>query len=138
MHDEIEKLQAELERSQRAIEAIRLDMTAERSTVTSKNRAISVTVDSQGELVEIKFLTRSYRLMPSAELAALLVETIATARREALAKMAALFEAVLPDNIPVLDMINGTLDIDEMMREAVGMAGEWPGKPGQTERTTKP
>src|SRR5262245_11306885 len=119
LHEEIERAQAELERSHQAITEIQQQMAGTATTVTSKNRAISVTVDSQGELVAIKFLTRSYRLMPSAELGTLLVNTIGEARKQALAQMASLFQAVLPAGAPILDMINGTVDFDEMMREAI-------------------
>ena len=122
--ERIEQAQAEFERSQAAIAGLQQELAGSRTTVTSKNRALSITLDSQGELAEIKFLTRSYRTMPSVELAQLLVDTVGEARRKALSEMAARFQSVLPAGAAVLDMINGTVDFDQMMREAIRDAAE--------------
>ncbi|MGW4462617.1 YbaB/EbfC family nucleoid-associated protein [Micromonospora sp. NBC_01796] len=124
LHNQIEQAYAELERSQAALAGVQEELAGAQTTVTSKNRAITVTVDSRGDLVDIKFLTRSYRTMPSAELATLLIETIAEARTKAQAAVAATFQSVLPTGMSALDMINGTVDFEEMMREAIRIANE--------------
>lgn len=129
LHNQIEQAYAELERSQAALAGVQEELDGAQTTVTSKNRAITVTVNSRGDLVDIKFLTRSYRTMPSPELATLLIDTIAEARTKAQAAVAATFQSVLPAGMSALDMINGTVDFDAMMREAIRMANEpFPGE----------
>ncbi|MFK3979269.1 YbaB/EbfC family nucleoid-associated protein [Micromonospora sp. NPDC050397] len=129
LHNQIEQAYAELERSQAALAGVQEELDGAETTVTSKNRAITVTVNSRGDLVDIKFLTRSYRTMPAAELATLLIDTIAEARAKAQAAVAATFQSVLPAGMSALDMINGTVDFDSMMREAIRMANEpFPGE----------
>ncbi|MET7424481.1 YbaB/EbfC family nucleoid-associated protein [Dactylosporangium sp. NPDC005555] len=129
-HEEIERAYAELDESQQAIAQVQHDMTGKQITVTSKNRAITVVTDAQGEVIDIKFNSRAYRSMPAAELSALLVETIGEARRQSLAELASMFSAVLPQSTPILDMLNGTVDMDEMLREAMRQIPDLPGTPG--------
>lgn len=129
-HEEIERAYAELDESQQAIAQVQHDMTGKRITVTSKNRAITVVTDAQGEVTDIKFNSRGYRSMPTAELSALLVETVGEARRQALAELASMFSAVLPQSTPILDLLNGTVDIDEMVREAMRQIPDLPGTTG--------
>ncbi|MFI2710481.1 YbaB/EbfC family nucleoid-associated protein [Micromonospora sp. NPDC018662] len=129
-HDEIERAYTELEQSQQAIAQVQHDMAGRTTTVRSKNRALSVVVDAQGEVVEIKFHSRGYRSMPAPELSALLVETIAEARRQAIAEVASMFSAVLPPSMPIMDMLSGTADIDEMISEAMRQIPDLPGTPG--------
>lgn len=129
LHNQIEQAYAELERSQAALAGVQEELDGAQTTVTSKNRAVTVTVNSRGDLVDLKFLTRSYRTMPSAELATLLIDTVAEARAKAQAAVAATFQSVLPAGMSALDMINGTVDFDSMMREAIRMANEpFPGE----------
>ncbi|GGM63412.1 YbaB/EbfC family nucleoid-associated protein [Dactylosporangium sucinum] len=128
-HEEIERAYAELEQSQQAIAQVQHDMAGRTITATSKNRTVSVVVDAQGEVLDVKFPTRAYRSMPTPELSALLVETIGQARRQATAELASMFSAVLPQATPIADMLNGTADIDEMMREVMRQMPDMPGAP---------
>ncbi|PTA45178.1 YbaB/EbfC family nucleoid-associated protein [Micromonospora sp. RP3T] len=129
-HDEIDRAYTELEESQQAITRVQHDMADRRITVRSRNRALSVVVDAQGEVVDITFHSRGYRSMPPRELSELLVETIAEARRQAVAEVASMFSAVLPSSLPIMDMINGTADIDEMISQALRQVPDLPGAPG--------
>jgi hypothetical protein len=81
-----------------------------------------VTVDSRGAVTGIKFLTGRYRSMPGAELAQLLVDTIEAARSDAMAATTERFRAFLPPGTPLLDMVNGTVDFDGMVRRALRAA----------------
>jgi YbaB/EbfC DNA-binding family len=115
MNNDIERAYAQFEASKRAIGELRGQLRGGTTTATSRNRALTVTVDGHGELSEIKFLTRSYRIMPSIELAALLVETIGEARRLSLAKATEAFQAVLPAGLPLAELVGGDLDIGQLM-----------------------
>src|SRR5258707_6036192 len=94
--EDIERAYTELEHSQQALRQVRTDVAGRTVTVKSKNRAVSVVVDAQGEVLDVKFHSRAYRSMPAGELSALLVETIGQARKQAMAELATIFSAVLP------------------------------------------
>ncbi|MFI7024257.1 YbaB/EbfC family nucleoid-associated protein [Micromonospora sp. NPDC049900] len=137
MQDQIEQAYAELAASQAAIADVQSRLDGSETSVTSKNRVITVTVNSRGDLVDIRFLSRSYRSMPSAELATLLVDTVGAARQQAQAAVAAAFAAVLPPGMPVLDMINGEADFESMMRDAIRLVNDpWPGADPPPSRPT--
>ncbi|RIV36052.1 YbaB/EbfC family nucleoid-associated protein [Micromonospora radicis] len=129
-HEEIERAYAELERSQEAIAQVQRDMSERTVTVTAPSRALTVVVDAQGNLTDLTFPTRAYRSMAGPELAALLIETIAQARRRANDELAEMFSAVLPQGTPIVDMLNGTADLDEMISDAVRLVRDQPGAPG--------
>ncbi|MBN1171984.1 MAG: YbaB/EbfC family nucleoid-associated protein [Micromonosporaceae bacterium] len=91
------------------------------AVATSKNRAISVRLDGQGNVIEVKFLTGGYRSMAPAELGALLVDTIAEARAELTGQIADILGQVMPGSA-VLDALNGNFDMDSMMDEVIAEA----------------
>ena len=66
--------------------------------------------------------------MPAAELSALLVQTVGEARQEAVAELASMYAAVLPSALPIMEMMNGSVDIDEMMSEALRQVPDRPGR----------
>jgi DNA-binding protein YbaB len=121
LHNQIEQRMVQLRERREAMARIQRDLAEARFTVDSKNRAVSVTVDSRGEPVDIKFRTSSYRSMAPAELSQLLLETIKAARDEA--KMAAVtaFGPLLPPGTPLADLMSGQLNFEEMMRRAIPM-----------------
>ncbi|MFG1654269.1 YbaB/EbfC family nucleoid-associated protein [Micromonospora sp. NPDC049275] len=123
MHDRVQKAYEDLERARNAVGDVERSMNSSETTVTSKNRAITVRLDGRGELTEIKFMNNAYRTMAPAELAALLVETITTARRQARETMAGLLQSVLPAGMPVLDMLTKPLNLDDVMRQADDLVG---------------
>ncbi|MEW2445725.1 YbaB/EbfC family nucleoid-associated protein [Micromonospora marina] len=87
-------------------------------TATGKRRAVQVTVDGQGNLTEIKFPTSAYRTMAGGELGTLLLETITTARRQAIDAGIAQFAQLMPANLPLADILGGSVDVDAMLAEA--------------------
>ncbi|MGP4017782.1 YbaB/EbfC family nucleoid-associated protein [Saccharopolyspora sp. 5N708] len=61
---------------------------AETSTVVeSRNHLLTVTLDGNGELSELKFNTTAYRSMAPAELASVITETLQKARAQSLRTM---------------------------------------------------
>lgn len=107
LSNQVEQAMAEFERQKAAIGEIQSGLAATVSTVTAKNRAVEVTVDSQGAVATIKFPTSAYRTMSGSELGELLVATIRSARAEAMARTVAAFDAVLPAGVPMLDLLTG-------------------------------
>ena len=127
--EDLERAHTELERSQQALREVQADLAGRTVVVKSKNRAVSVIVDAHGEVLDVKFHSRAYRSMSAAELGALLVETIGQARKQAMAELASRFSAVLPPAMPIADMLTGTADFDEMMREISRQVSTDLGKP---------
>ncbi|MFF4168847.1 YbaB/EbfC family nucleoid-associated protein [Streptomyces sp. NPDC001744] len=77
---EFEETRARLDEA--AAEAARISV-----TVTSKDRTVEATVGAQGELTGLRFPTSRYRTMAPAELANVLMGTIASARSQAASRL---------------------------------------------------
>ncbi|MFD0584820.1 YbaB/EbfC family nucleoid-associated protein [Dactylosporangium darangshiense] len=110
---------AEIQQQKVAISDFERHIAEAQTTVTAKNRAVSVTVDGRGELVDMKFPTNSYRTMAPAEFAQLLVETVGTARDQARNSAAALLQNLLPGRLPIADMLRGPVNFDSMMADVM-------------------
>jgi DNA-binding protein YbaB len=127
-YDQIEKRKEQLRRKQEELAEVQQRLAGVQATATSKNHAITVTVDSHGEIVDIKFRTGAYRLMPGAELSRLLMDTIAAARSDAKAAVMDQFEKVLPD-MPIRDLMEGRLDFGTLMSQRIGLPDDWADEP---------
>jgi DNA-binding protein YbaB len=123
--DQIERQQEQLRRAQADMAEVHHRLAAVQATATSKNREITVTVDSRGELVDIKFRTRAYRSMAGAELSKLLRDTIAAARRDAKDAVMDEFAKVLPD-MPIRELMTGDMDFGTLMRQRIDLPSDSP------------
>lgn len=131
LHNRIEEAFAELQNAQAAIAGAQETLAGSTSSFTTHNRALTVTVDSQGRLTEVVFHTGAYRSMAPAELGTLLVEAARAAQDDAAQSAMATFQAVMPGNGMLDHLFSGSLDLDEMVQEAVRTAGSpFPGEPG--------
>jgi hypothetical protein len=81
----------ELRDRRHKLDSVRAQLAAMTVTTRSKDRKLTVTVGEQGSLRSIKFHGTDYRTMPPAELSAVLVETINTARQELMEKAGEIF-----------------------------------------------
>jgi DNA-binding protein YbaB len=117
MQNRIEQAMADLERHKAAVADFRTSLAETSTTIAPKNRSIVVTVDGHGELTEVKFPSSSYRSMAPAELGRLIVDTVAEARTEARSKTMAVFQQVLPEGMPVVDMLRRPVDLDEVSEQ---------------------
>lgn len=117
LHNSLEQAQAELANTMATFQEVRQRLADAGTTVTSKNRAVSVALDAQGNVSEIKFLTSGYRAMAPAELGALLVSTIAEARAVVTSQLAELFEPMMPGG-SALDVLSGDFDLEAVMDKA--------------------
>ena len=117
MRDQFEQAYADFERSYEAILKAEAEVRSTSSTVTSKNQAVAVTVDGNGEVTEIKFRSDAYRSMPPAELGALLVEVISEGRRKSLQTTAGQLQNLLPADLSALSMFSGDMSLEKVMHE---------------------
>ena len=124
LQQRVEQAMAELDAHQTRLNDLQQHMADAATTIAPKNRRISVTVDGQGELVEVKFPSNVHRTMPAAELGRLIVDTVNEAREEARRKMTGLFESVMPGGLPFGDMLNGPVDLSHAQDEITRMAAE--------------
>lgn len=121
LHNSLEESYAELVNQREALNDMQHRLAEVGTTVTSKNRAVSVTLDGQGKVSEIKFLTSGYRSMAPTELGALLVSTIADARAAVNNQIAEILQEVMPGTV-VLDALNGDFDVNSVMDKAIAEA----------------
>ena len=118
LQDRIQQAYAQLDEQQKALSQVQGRVAAVRRTVTPKSRVVSVTVDGGGEIVEIKFPTKAYRTMASAELAQVLVDAAREARAQVRQAATAELQALLPASMPLLEALTRPVDIDELLDRA--------------------
>ncbi|MFS0696548.1 YbaB/EbfC family DNA-binding protein [Streptomyces nitrosporeus] len=93
------------------------------ATVMSKDRTVEATVGAQGQLTNLRFPSTRYRTMPPAQLASVLMSTIAAARSQAAGQLADVYRPFgpIPGMSPTAEGGFQELDWDELfapMREA--------------------
>jgi DNA-binding protein YbaB len=118
LHDRIEQAYMQFEEQRKALADLPGRVAAVRRTAGPKSRAVSVTVDGSGEIVEIKFPTKAYRTMAPAEFSQVLIEAIKDAQAQARVAATAELQALLPAGMPLLDSLTGPVDIDALLNEA--------------------
>lgn len=108
------------------------------TVVESRNKLLTVTLDGNGELRDIKFTTTAYRSMAPAELSATILETLQKARSQNLRAVQELMdEAGVSDDLDVRDLTSGDADFSAVLGKTAKPAepsGEAPhrsrGRPG--------
>jgi DNA-binding protein YbaB len=119
LRNQVESALADLRAKQEQLREFGSAMAAQKTEVTSKNRMVSATVDSYGRLVDLAIKGSRYRTLAPAELAKVIVETVAKAQEKASKQtMAAAAEAV-PQAFELGGLTGGDLDLDAMFDAAV-------------------
>jgi len=130
LNNEVERAFAELQRGRAAAAEMEKNLAERSTTVTTKRREVSVTVDSRGALTEIRFPTPAFRSMAPVELGKLIVESVGKAREQALSEIMSSFEDAFPGDQPFLDLVTGvaggrgTFRLDQMVADVMGMSHE--------------
>jgi DNA-binding protein YbaB len=120
LQDQIARAMAALREQQTKLGDARLQLQRTTVAVTAKDRSVTVVVGGQGEVREFKFHTDDYRHMPPAELSALLVELITSARSQMSAKVAEAFGPLAGFGSTLRDSMIGGSELDtafEHLRE---------------------
>ncbi|MBX7266400.1 YbaB/EbfC family nucleoid-associated protein [Micromonospora sp. Llam7] len=139
LHNRVEQAFAELQSTQAAIVGAQQVLAGTSASVTTRNRALTVTVDAQSRVTEITFHSGAYRSLAPAELGALLVEAISEAQGEVVSKTMGMFQSLLPAGARLESLLAGSFDPDEMVGEALRAAQTpLPGEPGFRKQTTNP
>lgn len=113
------------------------DVMALSVTVRSKDRAVEVTVGSQGEASGMRFLNNKYKEMSGQALATSILDTMARARQEIADQVAARFESVsggIPGGVPgVAGKGMEGFDLDRLL-EPLSAEGLMPKPPASAEK----
>ncbi|MDW6059176.1 YbaB/EbfC family nucleoid-associated protein [Streptomyces sp. FXJ1.4098] len=80
--DRLAKAVANLEETKKAVARAQEQLSVASATVRSRDRSVEVTVNSQGQLSEVKFLDGKYRTMGAAQLSAAVIEAAQQAQAE--------------------------------------------------------
>ncbi|GAA0512535.1 hypothetical protein GCM10011581_02890 [Saccharopolyspora subtropica] len=105
---------AEFERQQRELTEFQRKLATTTTTLNSANRMITVTLDGQGELKQVKFNTTAYRSMAPAELSAMVTDTLQRARAQSLETIQRLMGNQLGE-VDLTDLANGTADLGDVL-----------------------
>ena len=115
--EQVQLLTAAYERQRAEFAELRQRVAAASSTVTSKNRMITVTVDAGGEITSLKFNTQAYRSMAQAELATAVLETIQEASQAVRSTVEQAVAPMLPSGMSFADATSGEIDWDRILPE---------------------
>jgi hypothetical protein len=109
-----------LNRVRQQSDRIRDQVRHARTTVEDRERRLSATVDGHGDLRQLVFHGDAYRDLAPAELADLIVQTVAKARDGARRKVMAGVRALNGDLAGLGDMARGAATVDELIEGIVG------------------
>ena len=121
MDDQLEAALADLRAQREKINGFRATTADRKISATSQNRMVSVTVDSQGKLVDLALKGNRYRQLPPAELSALIVQTVREAQDTASKETMAAALALLPEGFGIPGARRRKRDLDEMIEDALRM-----------------
>ncbi|SHH05880.1 YbaB/EbfC family nucleoid-associated protein [Streptoalloteichus hindustanus] len=108
--ERIDELMAEYRRRRAGLAEMQRRIRRISVTVTSPNRAVSVTASVRGEITELSFPSGAYRGMAPAELSALLLSTMDEARKAAHAEMVEVMRPHMPTGLSFGDLLGGDAD----------------------------
>jgi len=97
----------------------------QKTTVQDRERLLSATVDGHGELRQLLFHGDAYRELAPAELADLVVRTVAKARDGARRKTMAGVRALTGDLPGLGDTARGAATVDELIEGIVGLVSTY-------------
>jgi DNA-binding protein YbaB len=115
---------AELRRQQERLQAVSSRLREIKTKVTSKDGAITVTLDARGEVSSIAFNTAKFRRMAPAELGAALVEVLGQARAQAREQVTSAYRPFIPAGLGMEDLLSGKGNLNRMFDDAVRKAND--------------
>jgi DNA-binding protein YbaB len=136
IHNELARTTVELEQTVERLTALQQQLQESTYSATDRNRALTVEVNSTGELTDVRFISNAYRKMAPAELGRLLVDTTRDARAKALASMLTGLTGLMPAGLPIEQILTGDTPLDEIvaakdLRHALLVLGHTRGAGGQ-------
>jgi DNA-binding protein YbaB len=124
LQDQLDQLMSEFNETTKALNKAGTRLRSSTHSKRSKNRMVSVTVDSKGDITKLDFHTTAYRRMAPAELGEVLLSVIKEARSEAQAEVQKALGGFMPTTI-LTDMVNGEPPTVESMFGELEKAFAW-------------
>ncbi|MEV4703726.1 YbaB/EbfC family nucleoid-associated protein [Actinoplanes sp. NPDC049316] len=131
-NERIENLFQEYERQRSSLTEMQQKMREISVSATSPRREVTVTVGQNGVLTDVTFPTGAYKRLTPAELTAVIMQTYADAKEQALQRAAELLAPVLPEGMDAQALVRGTAGAETFLpaeprmatsvREFLGMA----------------
>ena len=112
----------EFEEQKRKLSAMQSEMATTTTTVRARDRLFTLTLDGRGEVTDIAFDGFRYRRLAPAELAKVIVETIATGRRQAMEKIGQMMGGDVLPGISFTDIANNTRPGADVLEAFLGSA----------------
>jgi DNA-binding protein YbaB len=109
---------AELDQARQLAEDIRQRTSNATFTASPKNKMLTATVNGQGDLRTIVFRGEAYRSLAPAELAKLIVDTVAEARKQSLAQAMEAVRELSPQVAMPLDLMDPASTLEEFIGHA--------------------
>lgn len=129
-----EQLAGEYERMDAKLSEARRQMQELRGTASSADNGIKVTVGPRGGLVDLVVDPRTYRKLSPSELTAQVLELSAQAAEDAMARAEAIMRPLLPADVPVRGVLDGSFDMRSRRRPLTQEAfGQWMSAMGLSE-----
>jgi DNA-binding protein YbaB len=116
--DAVGDMLANLDRKREELARFYQSMDEMTSTVRSRRRQVSVTVDARGEILDLKFHGQTYKNLEPGDLSKLILDTIREARGEAKAQMWASMEEVDPQTAEFAQAAEG-IDWTQQLQESL-------------------
>ena len=120
MHEQIEQAATELRQQGERIQGFQAELARRSTTVVSKDRMVSATVSGAGKVTALSIKGNRYRMMPPAELANIVMETVNAALEQASAETMAAARTLMPSGFGADGVgADGIVDIEELMKAAM-------------------
>lgn len=113
---------AQFEEERRKLADLQSSLSSTTTTVRARDRLFTVTLDGRGEVTSITFDGFRYRKLAPAELARLIVETIATGRRQAIDKLGAMVGSDPLPGVSFSELATGSRPFTEVLDSFLGAA----------------
>jgi DNA-binding protein YbaB len=113
--EQIEQVIEEYRKRREDIATMQQKMLEIRCSGTAPRRTVTVTVGSQGQIVDVSFPTKAYQRMAPAELSAAILAAHEEARSKSLDEMAAMLAPTFPAGADVRGVLSGKADLRSLL-----------------------
>lgn len=113
--DSVDDAMAQLEAEQQRLRDFEAAIAETTTTVRAKDRSLSMTFTGRGDLTSMAFHGNKYRSMAPAELAHVIVETLATGRAECMTKMGELMGGSIIPGVDFAELASGKVSTTDLM-----------------------
>jgi DNA-binding protein YbaB len=123
MGEDLNRILNELRQQESTLHEMQRQVSEQTTSVSTRDHAITVTVDGRGEVIALTFNNSRYRRMSPAELGDAIVTVIADARRDAAERAVEVYAPMLPEGVALPGQVDGPLDVSRMFADTMAELG---------------